>query len=39
MGLIDKIVSCEELLSTMEQEAEEVLLQNASMIVKTKSKL
>jgi len=39
MGLIDKVVSCEELLTTMEREAEEVLLKTASMVVKTKSKL
>lgn len=39
MGLIDKVVSCKELLTTMEREAEEVLLQSASLVVKTPSKL
>ncbi|KAI5481445.1 2-nitropropane dioxygenase [Pseudohyphozyma bogoriensis] len=38
MGLIDSIVSCETLLKTMEKDAEEILLKNASM-VKRESKL
>lgn len=38
MGLIDQVVSCQVLLKTMERDAEEIMLGNASMIVQ-KSKL
>ncbi|ORY73442.1 2-nitropropane dioxygenase [Leucosporidium creatinivorum] len=34
MGLIDKVVSCEELLKTMEKEAEEILLAGAKTVVR-----
>lgn len=34
MGLIDKVVSCEELLKTMEKDAEEILLAGAKMVVR-----
>lgn len=33
MALIDKVVTCKELLETMEREAEEILLKGASMVV------
>lgn len=40
MGLIDEVLSCKELLTRMEREAEEVLLRGASMVTVTeKSKL